>query len=427
MHEILTGSGYIQIDEQSYKLATKATTQGKQAEILRLYDRGDNLTGLVSKKYSAGVKSEVALEIAGSFTTPEMFLGTMEKLYSSGQVEYDQCKRLISAYTEAKALEVISATDSNPSPLEYKGCWFVSGENGYDMHLVMNAILMNENNNEVLAQPLNTEVLWPPGRGKAAIAIATAMKCIPDNVIHRDIKPGNILWLENEGVFQAILIDFGIARIDGDDYMERFHNMIGKENAGVLGSPGYMGPERMLKNKDGLGTEGAYTDTFSVGALLMKIFTGYSLSVNHNNQGQNWVINVKGSNGGNIGTISEVIQHSHYKFLEKIISSSLMLNHAERIYDRRIPLLLAGLLVNAHNGIDLMGADRNVTMECLQEIVNFTARIGGTTTMATDNNDNSVMGSIMKLPPAYQQTLTNVMGENQLGVLPSKLRNGGRG
>ncbi|MBZ0274841.1 MAG: serine/threonine protein kinase, partial [Anaerolineae bacterium] len=54
------------------------------------------------------------------------------------------------------------------------------------------------------------------------------------NVIHRDIKPGNIL-LDGEG--HALLADFGIVKITGGD-----SRLTG--TGGMVGTPAYMSPEQ---------------------------------------------------------------------------------------------------------------------------------------------------------------------------------------
>ena len=76
-------------------------------------------------------------------------------------------------------------------------------------------------------------------------------------VIHRDIKPGNIMLDTNDDVK---LTDFGIARLDSTD-MTR--------TGMVLGSPGYMSPEQFLGRKVDL-----RTDIFSLAVIFYKLVTG---------------------------------------------------------------------------------------------------------------------------------------------------------
>ncbi len=79
-------------------------------------------------------------------------------------------------------------------------------------------------------------------------------------VIHRDIKPGNILF-DSEGV--ASLSDFGIAKI-----AEATAAFTG--TGGIVGTPAYMSPEQALgeKNLDGR------CDIYSLGVVLFEALSG---------------------------------------------------------------------------------------------------------------------------------------------------------
>jgi eukaryotic-like serine/threonine-protein kinase len=79
-------------------------------------------------------------------------------------------------------------------------------------------------------------------------------------VIHRDVKPGNIL-LEN-GVERVLLTDFGLARAADDASLT--HSGI------VAGTPHYMSPEQA----SGEATDGR-SDLFSLGAVLYFMATGH--------------------------------------------------------------------------------------------------------------------------------------------------------
>lgn len=80
------------------------------------------------------------------------------------------------------------------------------------------------------------------------------------NLIHRDIKPANI-WLREE-TGQAIILDFGLARIADDDPQ--------LTNTGMLaGTPNFMSPEQTR----GLELDGR-SDLFSLGCLLYHASTG---------------------------------------------------------------------------------------------------------------------------------------------------------
>jgi serine/threonine protein kinase len=91
--------------------------------------------------------------------------------------------------------------------------------------------------------------------GQAALALSTAHKA---GVVHRDVKPGNII-ITPEG--QAKLTDFGIARIgDGSG-----HTRTGE----VLGTPDYISPEQALGEP---ATEAS--DLYALGVIGHEMVTG---------------------------------------------------------------------------------------------------------------------------------------------------------
>ena len=78
------------------------------------------------------------------------------------------------------------------------------------------------------------------------------------HVIHRDIKPGNMIF--DSGLGQVKLTDFGIAHL-ADDSRTR--------TGTVLGSPSYMSPEQVAGDRlDGR------SDLYSLGVTLYQLLTG---------------------------------------------------------------------------------------------------------------------------------------------------------
>lgn len=81
------------------------------------------------------------------------------------------------------------------------------------------------------------------------------------DIIHRDVKPSNIMVAETEDGLVAKVMDFGIARMPAST-VKTLTGMI-------LGSPRYMSPEQVIGSDL---TE--VTDVFSLGVVLYEMLTG---------------------------------------------------------------------------------------------------------------------------------------------------------
>ncbi|MCH7987880.1 MAG: serine/threonine protein kinase, partial [Planctomycetes bacterium] len=80
------------------------------------------------------------------------------------------------------------------------------------------------------------------------------------NVVHRDLKPGNVL-LTKDGTPK--IADFGLAkRLDSDSSRTR--------TGTIVGTPKYMAPEQARGSKN----IGPLTDVYSLGAILYELLTG---------------------------------------------------------------------------------------------------------------------------------------------------------
>ncbi|GAA4576154.1 hypothetical protein GCM10023176_46920 [Micromonospora coerulea] len=112
-----------------------------------------------------------------------------------------------------------------------------------------------------LADRLTTGPLaWPEAvrvAGQVAAALAAAHRI---GVVHRDVKPGNVMLTETG----AKVLDFGIATLAGPR-----HPLAGQTGELMMGTPAYFAPERMTP-----GPANPASDVYALGALLYRTLTG---------------------------------------------------------------------------------------------------------------------------------------------------------
>ena len=94
-----------------------------------------------------------------------------------------------------------------------------------------------------------------------ALVACSALQGAHDlGVLHRDMKPDNILFGEGAGLR---VTDFGIAKVLGDD------DTLATPEGGLLGTPAYMAPEQASGSGLGPGT-----DIYAVGVMLYELLCG---------------------------------------------------------------------------------------------------------------------------------------------------------
>lgn len=113
-----------------------------------------------------------------------------------------------------------------------------------------------------LSDVLDAEGPLPPQRvAHIGAEILAALRAAHEaGVLHRDVKPGNVL-IANDG--RVVLSDFGIATVEGTSNL----TMTGE----LIGSPEFLAPERALGR-----TPGPESDLWSLGVLLYAAVEGNS-------------------------------------------------------------------------------------------------------------------------------------------------------
>jgi eukaryotic-like serine/threonine-protein kinase len=108
------------------------------------------------------------------------------------------------------------------------------------------------------------EVRFDPPEAMLAVArplVDALAHAHSHNIVHRDIKPGNVMVLR-DGTIK--LMDFGIARMEFDEQQLTI-------TGALVGSPSHMAPE-VINGKRG----DAATDQFSLGTVFYEMVTGVS-------------------------------------------------------------------------------------------------------------------------------------------------------
>ncbi|TDE19231.1 serine/threonine protein kinase [Actinomadura sp. 6K520] len=99
----------------------------------------------------------------------------------------------------------------------------------------------------------------PQAAARIGLEVLDALEAAHEKgIVHRDVKPGNVLLAEDGRV---VLTDFGIASIEADPGLTRTGTFVG--------SPGYIAPER-LRERPG----GPESDLWSLGATLYTAVEG---------------------------------------------------------------------------------------------------------------------------------------------------------
>ncbi|WP_329425710.1 protein kinase [Streptosporangium sp. NBC_01495] len=113
-----------------------------------------------------------------------------------------------------------------------------------------------------LEQAVQAEGPLPPRRvAMIGLAVLDALALAHSRgIVHRDVKPANIMLAGDGGV---LLTDFGIATLEGDVQLT--------SPDALIGSPGYMAPERLRGTDDG-----PATDLWSLAATLYTAVEGRS-------------------------------------------------------------------------------------------------------------------------------------------------------
>jgi serine/threonine-protein kinase len=123
-------------------------------------------------------------------------------------------------------------------------------------------LVMERLRGETLNRVLDNQTRLSPRSAVAVVmgVLSALTHAHGEGVVHRDVKPSNVLLsIESDGVMIPKLLDFGIAKVAGQE----------DEDGVLVGTPEYMSPEQ-IKGKD----VDARSDVFATGTLLYEALTG---------------------------------------------------------------------------------------------------------------------------------------------------------
>jgi eukaryotic-like serine/threonine-protein kinase len=220
---------------------------------------GDDDTLASSAPTLAGGSSEVAEVVAGRYRIVRWLGGGgMGRVYEALDTELGEkvALKVLRAGISDDAIERFRREVRLTRRIQHKNVarMFDIGEHEGDKFLTMELVV-----GEPLSRRIGRPLAWSEIKALAEQLCAGLAAAHEAGVIHRDLKPDNVLVEATTG--RAVITDFGIAR--------------GLDDAGVtqvgtvVGTPRYMAPEQ-LAGKD----VDARADLFSLGVMLFELATG---------------------------------------------------------------------------------------------------------------------------------------------------------
>jgi serine/threonine protein kinase, bacterial len=216
-------------------------------------------------RWASGARTESAAEMFGPYRVDSLLgrggMGEVHRAFDTIRRRYVALKRLPPDFAADPTYQArfrreaaLAATLHDPHVIPIHDYGEINGRLFLDMRLVEGVDL---------ATVLERHGPLPAGRAVNVVSqVAGALDSAhAAGLVHRDVKPSNVLLVPTPGDDFAYLIDFGIARTTVDTTLTG--------TGQVVGTPAYMAPERFLH-----GAANAAADVYALGCLLFVALTG---------------------------------------------------------------------------------------------------------------------------------------------------------
>ncbi|MCA8921264.1 MAG: serine/threonine protein kinase [Planctomycetes bacterium] len=102
------------------------------------------------------------------------------------------------------------------------------------------------------------------------VQLLDALEAIHEKqIVHKDLKPDNVMLLDRPGRYALCLIDFGLAHVDDGTSGAPSKPLFLTRQSEIVGSPAYISPEQVTGDPTT-----AQTDLYSFGVILFHMLTG---------------------------------------------------------------------------------------------------------------------------------------------------------
>jgi hypothetical protein len=230
-----------------------------------------NLTEPALDAESATVDPPAGRVIAGRYALVEVIgeggMGTVYRARQTEPVRREVALKLVRAGMDSRAVlarfeaerQALALMDHPNIARVYDGGATADGQPFFVMELV---------DGVPISQFCDERHLTPEARLELFVPVCQAVQhAHQKGVIHRDLKPGNVLVTEVDGRPTPKVIDFGVAKATE----QRLTNHSFGDTGAIVGTPTYMSPEQADPSSMDIDTR---TDVYALGVMLYELLTG---------------------------------------------------------------------------------------------------------------------------------------------------------